>query len=167
MVAAAAPGFTSSYVFKRRKGKGPVFIREEAIFQNPPGKLFLICLWPDWFICLCLTAGWLGKWESLWKGNPCVWYRGAGMAVGQAVEHVPQEPHVLPWSKSYDCKLKYKKCISCNHKAHCKHFFWIVIVMIYWSEYNWPKQHEVHILVNNETNQILLEIYFLMLLKHV
>jgi len=34
MVAAAALGFTSSYVSKCRKGKGPVFIREEAIFQN-------------------------------------------------------------------------------------------------------------------------------------
>lgn len=151
-----------------QEGKRPCLYQGGSYFPEPPGKLFLISLWPDWFTCLCLSCKLAGK-VSVSCGREILHmiHRGAGMAVGQAVEHVPQEPHVLPWSKNYDCKLKYKKCISCNHKAHHKHFFWIVIVMIYWSEHNWPKQHEVHILVNNETNQILLEIYFLMLLKHV
>lgn len=109
-------------MYSNAERERPVFIREEAIFQNPPGKLLLICLWPDWFICLCLSCRLAGKMRIPCGRETCAWYTGAGMAVGQAAEHVPQEPHVLPWSKSYDCKLKYKKCISCNHKAHCKHF---------------------------------------------
>lgn len=108
-------------------------------FPQPPGKLPSGPFGQTESHAYTLTISWLRSESLSWKGN-CLWStRGAGLAAGQTVECVLQEPHMLTWSKKYDCELKYKKFILCDHKVCYKRFFWIAIVMIYWSEHNRSK----------------------------